>query len=132
MEPKVKNGTNALFLKNSFFGQNFNRGNIVLYKKTDGSDYIGRIVALPKESVRFDKGNLYIDNNVQKYKVEEEYLAPDSKTYDNTEDGNSLDWRSVGEFNYFILPDKRNGRFNIEDHLINKSNIKGVLIYQFK
>lgn len=132
MEPNIKNGTPGLFLKNSFFGQIFNRGNIVLYKKPDGSDYIGRIVALPKESIRFDKGNLYINNNVQKYKVEEEYLAPDAKTYDNTEDGNSLDWRNVGEFNYFILPDKRNGRFNIDDRLINKSDIKGVLIYQFK
>lgn len=131
MEPTIKNGTSALFLKNSFFGQNFRRSQMVLYKKTAGSDWIGRIVAEPKESVRFEKGNFYIDNNVQKYKVVEEYLAPDSKTYDNTEDGNSLDWISVGEFNYLILPDKRNGKFNIDDHLINKNNIIGVLIYQF-
>lgn len=131
MEPTIKNGTSALFLKNSFFGQNYRRSQIVLYKNHEGVDYIGRIVAEPKESVRFEKGNFYIDNNVHKYKVIEEYLAPDSKTYDNTEDGNSLDWISVGEFNYLILPDKRNSKFNIEDHLINKNNIKGVLIYQF-
>src|SRR3990167_3982954 len=128
MEPNIKNGTMAIFFKNSFFGQNFNRGNIVLYQKPDGSDYIGRIVALPKESIRFDKGNFYINNNVQKYKVEEEYLAPDSKTYDNTEDGNSLDWISVGEYKYLILPDKRNGKFNIENQLINKSNIRGDVL----
>lgn len=131
MEPTIKNGTSVLFFKNSFFGSNFRRSQIVLYKRTDGSNWIGRIVAEPKESVRFEKGNLYINNNVQKYKVIEEYLSADSKTYDNTEDGNSLDWINVGEFNYLILPDKRNGKFNVQNHLVNKNSIIGTLIYQF-
>ena len=43
-------------------------------------DYLGRVVGLPTESVRIENGNLYIDNNIEKFRVEEEYLNPDTLT----------------------------------------------------
>lgn len=136
MEPAVNNGTNVIVWKYFLGSHTPKRADIVFYKKasesTSSINFIGRVVAMPKESIRFNNGNLYINNNVNKYKVVEEYLPPGTKTYVNTEDGNSLDWTAVGEYNYLILPDRRDKRLNIEDYLVNKNDITGVMIFQFR
>lgn len=82
--------------------------------------------------MRFNKGNVYIKDNTQEYKITEKYLPKGITTYVNTEDGNSLDWINVGEFSYLVLSDKRDNRFNIEDKLINKNNIESVIVFELK
>lgn len=134
MEPSLKSGTNALFWK---WGYNPKRGDIVLYTPKDQTkpdnpnvfmmDYIGRVVGLPTESVRIENGNLYIDNNVEKYRVEEEYLSPDTKTK-AYEEGK---WFKIGEFEYLILTDKRKNIINIPLRITHRDNIKGTLLYKF-
>lgn len=133
MEPTIKSETYVVTRKIFLSQPHPQRGDIVIYKRDlSGSIFVGRVIALPKESVRFNNGNLYINNDSQKYKVEEAYLPQSTKTYANTADGNNLDWTNIGEFSYLILPDKRDNRFNIEDQLINKSNIESVVIYQLQ
>jgi len=134
MEPSFKNGTNALFWK---WAHNPKRGDIVLYTtkhqiKPDNPnvviiDYIGRVVGLPTESVRIEKGNLYIDNNIAQYRIEEKYLIPDTKTK-AFEEGK---WFQIGESEYLILTDKRESIINIPLSILHKDNIKGTLLYTF-
>lgn len=134
MEPAFKNGANIIVRKYFLGSPNPKRSAVVLYKKDQngGSDYIGRVIALPKESFRFYKGNLYIDDNVEKYRVDEEYLPKGTKTYINEGDGDSPDWQNVGAFSYLILPDKRSDKtININEQIIHRDNIKGVVISKF-
>lgn len=131
MEPAIKSKQTVIFRK---FGiHNPKRGDIVLYQpkyqetsKTSGTysmDYIGRVVGLPTESVRVENSNLYLDNNVEKLRVEEEYLSPSTKTIAREEG----EWFKIGEFEYFILTDKREKDFSIPWRFIHRNNIKGIL-----
>ena len=114
---------------------NLKRGDIVLYKPKNQNnnpnafemDYLGRVVGLPTESVRIENGNLYIDNNIEKFRVEEEYLNPDTltKAY---EEGK---WTKIGEFEYLILTDKRENIISIPSRIIHRNDIRGILIWKF-
>lgn len=127
----MKDQTTVLTRRFFLVSPELQRGDIIIYKKNNlGSVYVGWVIALPKESVRFNNGNLYIKNDTQDYKVEEAYLSKDSKTYANTVDGNTANWTNIGEFSYFVLPDKRENRFDTEDYLVNKNNIEGVVVLQ--
>ena len=134
MSPALKSRQTLLFWK--LGTSNLKRGDIVLYKpKTQKSDnpnvyemdYLGRVVGLPTESVRVENGNLYIDNNIEKFRVEEEYLNSGTitKAY---EEGK---WTKIGEFEYMILTDKRENTISIPSRLIHRNDIKGVLIWKF-
>lgn len=135
MEPVIKNGETLLIWKYFLSGGNPRRGDLVIYRKnTNGKDiiypkFVGRVIALSKEAVRFDKGSFYIDNNAHKYKVEEEYLSKGTKTYVNTTDGNSPAWVQLEEYDYLIIPDKRDKPFNVEEQIINKNDIEGTVIF---
>ncbi len=121
MEPTIKSGQIVVFRK---FGlNNIQRGDIVLYNAQSQNDYIRRIVGLPTESVRVENGNLYLDNNAGQYKVIEDYLSQDSKTYATDED----EWVKIGEFQYLGLPDNRSNKVTLTSDFINKNDIKGIL-----
>lgn len=134
MEPSLKNGSYVVFWR---WGRNPKRGDIVLYspenlqKPSDPNifimDYVGRVVGLPTESVRIENGNLYIDNNVEKYRVEEEYLSPGTRTK-AFEEGK---WLKIGEFQYLILTDKRDNAISVPSKIIHRDNIKGILLLKF-
>lgn len=131
MEPGLKSKQIVIFRK--FGAHNPKRGDIVLYKPKSQKlpetpnvhlmDYVGRVVGLPTESVRVENGNLYLDNNVEKFRVEEEYLAPDTKTTAREE----KEWFKIGEFEYFILTDKRESVFSIPRRFVHQNDIKGIL-----
>jgi signal peptidase I len=128
MEPTLKNGTNVLFRR---WGNNLKRGDVVLYRKSYGNgaavDYVGRIVGLPQESARIENGFLYIGNNKDQYRVEEEYLATNTKT-NSYQEG---EWFKIGQFEYLVLTDKRDNKISLPTMMVHKSNIKGTLIYKF-
>lgn len=130
MEPTLQNRQTIIFRKLIFLPGNLRRGDIVLYTRTHKNitnDFVGRVVALPTESIRFENNNFYLDDNTEQYRVEEKYLPPTTKTRAN--DNN--DWIKLGRFEYFIIEDKRTGIIDIEDHTIHKDNIKGVLFLKF-
>lgn len=134
MEPSIKTGSNVIFFK---WNRNPQRGDIVLYAPKDQNksddpraisfDYIGRVVGLPTESVRVENGNLYLDNNVEKYRVEEEYLSPGTMTMI----GGESEWHKIGEFEYFVLTDRRDDYISIPGRIVPRDNIKGVLLFRF-
>lgn len=127
MEPTLKNRQMILFRKLLFLPIGPNRGDTVLYKpKNSNNDFVGRVIALPSESIRFENGNFYLDDNIGQYRVEEEYL-PSTKTRTN-DDGR---WIKLDRHEYFIVGDRRSGIINIKDHTIHKNNIKGVLFLKF-
>lgn len=133
MSPALKSRQTLLFWKLGI--NNLKRGDIVLYKLKNQNnnpnafemDYLGRIVGLPTESIRIENGNLYIDNNVEKFRVEEEYLSPgtSTKAYEKGK------WFKIGEFEYMILTDKRENTISIPSRLIHGNDIRGVLIWKF-
>ncbi|MDO8341472.1 MAG: signal peptidase I [Candidatus Woesebacteria bacterium] len=131
MSPTLKSRQNLLFWK--YGTGNLKRGDIVLYRPKDKNgtqsdmDWVSRIVGLPTESIRIENGNLYIDNNVEKLKVEEEYLGSGTATK-AYEEGK---WMKIGEFEYMILADKRENTISIPSRMINKNDIKGVLVWKF-
>ena len=125
MEPTLKSGQLVIFRK--FGVHNPQRGDIVLYKNKDQQDFIGRVIALPTESVRIENGNLYLDNNPGQYQVKEEYLASGTQTV-AYEEGK---WTKIGEFEYLVLMDKRQNVISVPARLINRNNINGVLFLKF-
>lgn len=130
MEPSLKSGQTLIFRK--LGANNPKRGDVVLYRPKSSSttnydmDYIGRVVGLPTESVRIENGNLYIDNNVTKYKVSEEYLLADTKTI-GQEEGK---WTKIGEFEYLILTDDRSKSISIPNRLVHRDSIIGILFWK--
>jgi len=125
MEPTIKSGQTVIFRK--FGANNPRRGDMVLYQGQNQMDNIGRVVGLPTESVRIENGNLYLDNNAGQYRVEEEYLAPNTKT-SASEEGQ---WVKIGEFQYLILTDKRENSISISSRFVNRNDIKGILFLKF-
>lgn len=125
MEPAVKNRQTVVVWRYFLDGAHPRRGDIVFYKKDDQL-YIGRVVGLPTESIRVQNGNLYLDNNVKQYQVEEEYLPKGTQTHAAVEG----QWFKVGEFEYFVTSDKRGERvIDIEKSVIHRNNLVGKLLF---
>lgn len=108
---------------------NLKRGDIVLYQSKNQNsasefDFIGRIIGLPTESIRIENGSLYIDNNIEKFILKEKYLGANTKTK-TYEEGK---WFKIGEFEYFVLTDKRENIISIPSRIIQKNDIKGILL----
>lgn len=130
MEPTLQNGQVVIFRKFFLVTPNPRRGDIVLYYPQEGvMEFVGRVVALPSESIGIENGNLYLDDNNGQYRVEEEYLPYDTKTTAYQEGR----WFKLGRFEYFIVGDKRDDQpINIQSSFIHRDNIKAKLFLSFK
>lgn len=134
MEPSVKSGQLVVFRK--YLGVSKpNRGDIVLYQPVtqtvdisdSGFDFVGRVVALPTESIRIENGNIYIDDNVEKFRIEEDYLLTNTKT-SATEESK---WVKLGRYEYFILTDSREKTIDIKSRIIPQEKLRSVLLFKF-
>lgn len=129
MEPEFPNGKYVLSQKFLFATPNPSRGQVVFYTKEEasGNDFIGRIVGLPGETLLAKGGDIYLDQNGQKSKVEENYLNQEAPPYLYPED----EWIKLDDFSYLILPDKRDKGVDLNLSKVNRANIKSVFLYKF-
>ncbi|MBI4058938.1 signal peptidase I [Candidatus Microgenomates bacterium] len=127
MEPTLKNGQLVIF-RRSLAAINPSRADVVLYKKeNDQGLHIGRVIGLPLESIRITKGNVYLDDNDQKYRLLEEYLPANTKTVSYTPG----DWVKVENYKYFIIGDNRQDVINIKDNFVHRNDIMGIFLLKF-
>lgn len=124
MEPTLKNG--QLIVSTTQYLKTFpQRSDIILYTDENGSSFVGRVIALPSESIRIGKGNVYIDDNNAQYKMLEEYI---SSPITHAEQENV--WIKMGQFNYFILKDNRkNYTVDTKESTIEAHQIKGRVLF---
>lgn len=127
MEPTFASGKTVLLKKYLLNTPDPRRSEVVIYNR-GGMDFIGRVIGMPKESVRIENGNIYIDDNVNKYKMDEEYISVPGSTKSDSD----KKWMKLGEFDYFIIGDNRSNYFiKFQEDIINRSDIKGALLFSF-
>lgn len=126
MEPSLKRGQTIL-VRRSLGQLRPERSDIVLFTKPDSkyTTRIGRAIALPSESTRVSTGNIYIDDNNNKYKLNEEYVILGSQTHATEEDI----WIKLDQYQYLVLSDDRKERVvDIRSNLVNVNDIEGIFI----
>lgn len=85
------------------------RGEIIVFRYSENPQefFIKRVIGLPGESVKFKDGFVYVYNqeNPDGLKLDEAYLASDTKTLSNGYPTNEK--IAVGENQFFVLGDNR-------------------------
>lgn len=87
------------------------------YFYADATDSINRIIALPGDTIKIENGLIYVNGNQLKER-DIIYNFNDTVSYQQT---------TLGENQYFVLPDNRNYA-NFET--INYSEIKGIILFK--
>ncbi len=124
MTPSIKDGQFALLRRNN--NQNY-RSQIVTYQK-DGNTRIGRIIALPHESVRVENGYIYIKKEDGIWRLTEDIIPKNQETQAIP----TAQWVDLVSDTYLILPDYRPSKIIIANYIVKQSEISKYLIYPAK
>lgn len=104
MKPNFENGEYLLIDEISYYFQNVERGEVVVfhYPLDTSKYYIKRVVGLPEETIEVKDGkiNIYNSAHPEGLAINETYLDGNSKT-----DGNVK--KKLGNGEYFVLGDNR-------------------------
>ena len=116
MEPNFHNKSFVIASRLAYkFGEP-NRGDIVIFKRTEYKDYIKRIIGLPGESIMIKDCGIYIDGVMLD---ESEYLAPDVCTRGGRFLQDSTQQKTyeivVPKDEYFLIGDNRSGSTDSRD-----------------
>ena len=127
MIPTMMEKDHILFNRLAYVFQSVERGDIVVFKfdndssrKDIGSYYVKRVIGLPGDTVSFENGVVFINN--QPYY--EEYLPEQGMTYSN-------DTFEVPEDSYFVLGDNRSNSYDArywENPYITSEQIQGKVL----
>lgn len=124
MTPNLNDGQFALLRRNN--NHNY-RSQIVTYQK-DGNTHIGRIIALPHESVRVENGYIYLKKEDGIWRLTEDFLPK----YQETQAIPTAQWVDLWSDVYLILPDYRPNKIIIDSYIVKQSEISKYLIYPTK
>ena len=104
MVPNFQNGEYILTDKVTYRFREPHRGDVIIFRapKNQELDYIKRIIGLPNEQIKIEKGSIYINNK----RLEESYL-PTGPIYAGTylQEGQII---NIPDHEYFVLGDNRN------------------------
>lgn len=104
MEPNFHNNEYILTDKISYRFKTPNRGDVIIFKAPTNPelDYIKRVIGLPSEKVKIEKGKVYVND----LPLNEEYLDSPTTLFPSSTMKEGVDITiSVGE--YFVLGDNR-------------------------
>ncbi len=129
MEPSLDNGQKLIIQNSSLPLVNLKRGDIVVVHSpvVSDTDYVKRIIALPKETVAIKDCKIYINSTV----LTEPYLAPGTCTRGGNKmaDGQLV---NIPNGEYLVLGDNRERSFDGRFFgLIPKSEISGKAIIRW-
>lgn len=104
MEPNFHNGEYILTDKISYRFRNPIRGDVIILKapKNPEIDYIKRVIGLPGERIKVEKGQVYINE----VKVDERYVSDTTPLFPGSflQEGEEI---TVPEGEYFVMGDNR-------------------------
>ena len=123
MSPTLSNGDKAI--TDGFFYKmsGIDRFDIVIIEKKQYEEkLVKRVIGLPNETVKYEKGVLYIDG----VEIEENFISEDVAKQTITRYGNDTFEYTLGKDEYFVLGDNRgNSSDSRYFGAVRKSEIKG-------
>lgn len=124
MEPNFASGNYLLIDELSYRFREPTRGEVVVFRYPGNPSiyYIKRIIGLPGEEVRIQKGEIsIIDKSNSTFKLKEDYLSPGVATA-----GNLV--KKIGANEYFVLGDNRNYSYDSRSWgSLEKKSIVGLV-----
>lgn len=115
MYPNFHDGELLLTEKVTYYLYKPQRGDVIVFESPSNKkvDFIKRIVGLPGENVRIEKGFIYIDSQ----KIDEPYVDEETKGQIN---------KTLGDNQYFVMGDNRGSSSDSRSFgPIDKGSIKG-------
>lgn len=123
MYPAFKNGAFIFSEKITYYSNNPQRGDIVIYQNPESpeKDRIGRIIGLPNEKIKIEKGYVFINGK----QYSESYIELENSTYEGDFLKEGAEYM-IPDSNYFIMGDNRkNSRDSRYIGPISEELIKG-------
>jgi len=101
MNNNFQDGETILVDKITFNFRQPIRGEVVIFKAPNNpqDDYIKRVIGLPGDTVKIEKGKVYVNNKL----IDESFLSESGKTPNDSE----ILTRVIGTNEYFVLGDNR-------------------------
>lgn len=123
MEPMLSDGDNLIVDKISYHFRDPQRYDIIVFpfKYEENTYYIKRIIGLPGETVQIDeKGNIYINGEVLQENYGREIIRAERV-------GIAANPIVLGEDEYFVMGDNRNGSTDSRDKLVGNISREDII-----
>lgn len=122
MEPTLRDRSVVLGTK---YDKTFTYGQVIIFSRKGRQDYIiSRVVALPGDTIKIDRGVFYVNGEP----AEEPYLEIQNTTETSSflEEGTEI---AVPEGNFFVMGDNREGSIDSREWgFVQKENIKATYL----
>lgn len=125
MEPSLSDGDQLIVENVSYYIDEPERFDVVVFPNKDGVNYVKRIIGLPGEEVWIFDGQIYIDG---------ELLIEDYGNELITDPGIAAGELTLGEDEYFLLGDNRNASIDSRSAdvgPVKREKIKGKVWLRF-
>jgi signal peptidase I len=127
MEPNFHNNEYLIIQKISGYFDNYQRGDVIVFKYPNNPEisYIKRIIGLPNEKIKFDRGKVSIYNSQysQGKELSEDYLLS------KIDETNQILEKNLGQDEYFVMGDNRNNSSDSREWgILNKKYIQGKVL----
>jgi len=134
MEPNFHNNEYLVIQKVSGYFNNYKRGDVIVFKYPNNPmiSYIKRIIGLPGEKIKFDRGKVSIYNSQY---PNGELLQENYYILSLTDDTGQVAEKELGPNEYFVMGDNRNNSSDSREWgVLNKKFIQGkvmIRLYPF-
>lgn len=131
MNPTLENGDKAITDGIFYKMTGIDRFDIVILEEKGYEDQlVKRVIGLPGETIRYEKGKLYINDE----EIEESFIPEDLASQTVSPKGNDTFECKLGKDEYYVVGDNRRPGKSADSRYfgpIKKSQIKGVGLLRF-